>query len=157
MLKTKRFLIPLLCALMLASACKTGSVVTNPTPTDARVVIITQVDRAAKGLDALMDIKRALYKDGLITAEQSNAITKAVQKASPLVRHIKDKTETYATIDLTAKAGILAAVQEAIAVANDLNNQSLLGLNPAARDKVMVVFAATTGALTFLKTFLGGN
>lgn len=120
----------------------------NPTSeTDPLRIIAVQCDRIAEGLNAAIDAKRALLKDGLITAEQSNAATQVILKA---IRATRELTETAATFDTfdqgKAKlSDLFKAVQDSF---NDLTTGGVItGLSETARSKINLALDISREAL----------
>jgi hypothetical protein len=144
----------LLLIFCLAASCGNKQVATQPTASDPLRTIAVQIDRAAAGLDAAIDIKRALLKDNLITREQSAALTPKILTAIRLVRELKD---TLATVNdfQTGRpklVDVFARVQSGFATLTDL------GIVPAgqARDKIANALNIAVTALAALKPLIGG-
>lgn len=151
-MKTKGSSLLLILCLTVAS-CGGSKVATQPTTSDPLRTIAVQIDRAAGGLDAAIDVKRALLKDGLITQAQSASLTPKILTAIRLVRELKD---TLATIDdfQTGKpqiAAVFARVQSGFSALSDL------GVIPAsqARDKIDSALRVASAALASLQPLLG--
>ena len=149
-----RRLIPIL-TLCLMVNCGGQKVATQPSPSDPLRQIAVQIDRAAGGLDAAIDVKRALLRDGLITQAQSASLTPKILTAIRLVRELKD---TLATVDdfQTGKpqiAAVFARVQSGFSALSDL------GVIPAgqARDKIDAALRVASAALASLQPLLGGG
>lgn len=151
-MKRRSSMLLVLC--LLASCGGQKQVSTQPTTSDPMRTIAIQVDRAAQGLDAAIDVKRALLRDGLITQAQSAALTPKILTAIRLVRELKD---TLATVDSFQSgkpqlAEVFARVQGGFAALSDL------GIIPSgqARDKIGNALQIAVTALQGLKPLLGG-
>jgi len=145
----------LVLCLLLASCGGSGSRVATPTASDPLKTIAVQIDRAAAGLDAAIDIKRALLKDGLISREQSAALTPRILQAIRLVRELKDTLATVSDFQSGKPelVAVFARVQSGFGVLSDL------GVIPAgqARDKIGSALQLATAALRSLQPLLGGT
>ena len=146
----------LLTLCLLASACGGGNkVATQPAASDPMRQIAVQIDRAAKGLEAAVDVKRALLRDNLITREQSAALTPKILTAIKLVQELKNTMLTVNDFQAGKPelAAVFARVQSGFATLSDL------GLIPVgqARDRIDAALKVAVLALQSLQPILGGG
>ncbi len=142
----------LILSLCLVVNCGGPKVATQPSTSDPLRTIAVQIDRAAGGLDAAIDVKRALLRDGLITQAQSAALTPKILTAIRLVRELKD---TLATVNdfqsgKPQLVDVFARVQSGFATLADL------GILPAgqARNKIGDALQIAVTALASLQPLL---
>lgn len=156
-LQRQRATVALIAVLTLsAAACKKNPVAGQPAPADPLRQIAVQCLNAAKALDASVDLKRALLKDGIITKEQSASLTPKLLNAVRLAREIKEGAETYSNF-AEGKASLSALFRQLQNAFNDLSATFLPGLDARARERINAVLTVAGSALSFLNPLLGGS
>lgn len=151
--RTKTTLLTL-CLLLTACASK-GPVATQPTtPTDPIREIAFQSDRAKDALQAVTDTKQALFKEGLITRPQSQALTDGLLKATRLLNQINAATKKYKTVS-DGKAELTSLLDQLQPAFNTLT-QIAPGLSPKAVAQINGVLSIAGGAIAALTPLIKG-
>lgn len=146
----------LLALCLVLAACGGKQVATQPQqPADSLRTIAVQTDRAATALNAAVDVKRALLKDGLITREQSAALTTRLLTAVKVVRELNEGARTYQSF-ADGKAPLAALFAQAQSAFGALSNDFLPGLSAQAKDRLNAVLALAGASLTALQPLFGG-
>lgn len=141
--------------LLIIPACSGGNrnANTDPnSPPDNLRTIAVQCDRAAEGLNAAVDVKRALLTENLITGEQSGAMSHALLTITRSVRELKEGAEKYndfsaGRIELSS---LFAQLQNSF---NDLTgpNGITTALSETARQRINQVLAIVRVAIETMR------
>jgi hypothetical protein len=151
----KRKLTILLSLTLAFSACAgKQSVNVQPKPTDPMREIAFQANRAKDSLQAVTDIKQALFKEGVINQEQSQALTNGLLKVVQILQRINSAAAKYNQIS-EGKAELVSLLSELQPTFN-----TLTGLVPSfdatARDRIGSVLSIAASAVAALTPLIKG-
>lgn len=146
-----------LLALMLVTACAgKQSVNVQPKPTaDPMREIAFQANRAKDSLQALTDVKQALYKEAIITQAQSQALTNGLLATVRILQRINSAAAKYSQFS-EGKAELVSLLSELQPTFDTLTGQLLPSFDPVARDRIGAVLSIAAGAVAALTPLIKG-
>jgi hypothetical protein len=147
----------ILMALMLFSACAgKQSVNTQPKPTtDPMREIAFQANRAKDSLQAVTDVKQALYKEQIITQQQSQALTNGLLSTIRILQRINSAAAKYNQFS-EGKAELVSLLSELQPAFDTLTKQLLPSFDPGARDRIGSVLSIAASAVAALVPLIKG-
>ena len=116
-------------------------------------------DTIAKSIGEMITVKRALAKDGKLTADEDLKLTQALLRVNTadkvLVKRLKS---LKAAPDATTKAELVTMFGEVTSALNDLNSGGLLGVkNEEARTRLTTIFNTINASVLIIQTFIDSS
>lgn len=147
----------ILLALMLVTACAgKQSVNVQPKPTTEPMrEIAFQANRAKDSLQALTDVKQALYKEQIITQAQSQALTANLLKVVQILQRINSAASKYSQFS-EGKAELVSLLSELQPTFDTLTKQLLPSFDPVARDRIGAAVDIAASAVAALTPLIKG-
>jgi hypothetical protein len=150
-MKLKRFIAGLLIGFMLALAlvpvgctkrvttnAQTGQTTTQQVVTDDTLhQIAAQIRRAIEGVQGIGAIKRGLFKQRVITAQQSRAVTTASQQALTVLNDINAKVNGYTELDEASRAELKRLIASALSEIATLTGVVTANIHNSKAQKVI--------------------
>jgi hypothetical protein len=116
-------------------------------------------DTIAKSIGEMITVKRALAKEGKLTADEDLKLTQALLRVNTadkvLVKRLKS---LKAAPDATTKAELVTMFGEVTSALNDLNSGGLLGVkNEDARTRLTTIFNTINASVLIIQTFIDSS
>ncbi|HEX6182763.1 MAG TPA: hypothetical protein VFZ44_02550 [Pyrinomonadaceae bacterium] len=116
-------------------------------------------DTIAKSIGEMITVKRALAKEGKLTADEDLKLTQALLRVNTadkvLVKRLKS---LKAAPDAATKAELVTMFGEVTSALNDLNSGGLLGVkNEEARTRLTTIFNTINASVLIIQTFIDSS
>lgn len=115
-------------------------------------------DDAAIAIGAMIDVKRELGKQELITPAQELVLTERLLDVNRAVYQFNSRARTYDRLDSTTQTELLRLFGDITGSMRTLNEQGVLQIqNPDTKQKLSAVLSALDTAVQTIGAALGGN